>query len=562
MNPLHQLSEDVRRRQEASDTGLSVGPGAVRRPNVLLIMTDQQRADTLGCAGNTVIQTPHLDRLAREGTRCARAYVQNPICMPSRATLFTGRYPRSHRVWTNGVCLPPDEITLAHTLGAAGYQTAAFGKLHFTPTGGPIGPGRYEANALWQDPAHAAEMAEWEGPYYGFQTVRLAIGHNAPGGHYGRWLRREHPEALPLFKREAALQTPTGLHGSWKSGLPAELHSSTWVADQTIDFLRQRHRHIAGAGQPDGSASQPDGPEGPMQPFFAVCSFPDPHHPFCPPAPWSDLYDPAGMPAPVARPGELDHLPPHFAEHFRGAWSRRGPTPPAHPQGIPADHLREVIAHYYGMISLVDHNVGRVLDTLDELDLAGDTLVIFTSDHGELLGDHGLLLKGPFLYEGLVRVPLLWRLPGRIAAGVVVDEAVGHVDVVPSVLDFLRVETPLGVQGQSLASHLAPEPSGASDPSGAASHHPPQLRPWVLTEYRTGFDPDLSLKQIHLGQYKLTYYGHDRFGELFDLAQDPHELENRFADPAYAGIRRDLKQHLLDALLATENSLPPQIAFA
>ncbi|HEV2121736.1 MAG TPA: sulfatase-like hydrolase/transferase, partial [Chloroflexota bacterium] len=152
----------------------AVLPGAVggtsaaapRAPlNVLLIMTDQQRADTLGAAGNPIIRTPNLDRLAREGTRCDRAYVQNPICMPSRATLFTARYPRSHRVWTNGVCLRDDEITLADVLGAAGYRTASFGKMHLTPTGGPTGPRRYEANRLWQE--QPDQMAEWHGPYYG-----------------------------------------------------------------------------------------------------------------------------------------------------------------------------------------------------------------------------------------------------------------------------------------------------------------------------------------------------------------------------------------------------------
>jgi arylsulfatase A-like enzyme len=536
-DPLARRREDVRGARLPAP---GAAPDAIRpRPNVLLIMTDQHRGDALGCAGNPVLRTPALDRLAREGARCARAYVQNPICMPSRASLFTGRYVRSHRVWTNGVCLPPEEVTLAHVLGAAGYRTAAVGKLHFTPTGGPPGPGRYEAQAAWRDPAPAAALDDWSGPYYGFQTVQLALGHNAPGGHYGRWLRREHPEALPLFDRAAALRPPSGAPESWKSGLPVAQHSSTWVADTTIDFLR---RQVG----PDG----PDAAGRPGAPFFAVCSFPDPHHPFAPPAPWADAYDPAAVPPPVRRAGELDRLPPHFREHFRGAWSRRGSTPPAHPDGLPEAQVREIIAHYYGMISLVDDNVGRVLGALDALGLAADTLVLFTSDHGELLGDHGLLLKGPFLYESLVRVPLLWRLPGRIAAGATLTHPVAHVDVVPTVLDLLGYEAPLGVQGQSLAPALRAGPAA------------PALRPWALTEYRTGFSPDLSLKQIQDGRYKLTWYGHGAFGELFDLVADPHELENRFHDPACAGVRRELQDLLLRALQETDDPLPPQIAFA
>ena len=525
---LERLAEDVR---GAARPGTQTGREATRL-NVLLIMTDQQRADTLGCSGNEDIRTPHLDRLAAEGTRCERAYVQNPICMPSRATLFTGRYPRSHRVWTNGVSLPAEELTLPELLAARGYATASFGKLHFTPTGAPAGEGRYEASAMWRDPARREEMERWHGPYYGLQHVELALGHNAPGGHYGAWLRREHPEALQLFGKEAALRPPSGAHGSWKSGLPEELHSSTWVADRTISYL-------------DGAARG-------TQPSFAVCSFPDPHHPFAPPAPWHDRYDPAAMRVPASFRDSLEGLPPHFAEHARGAWHRTGTKEADYPEGMPEAELREIMAHYYGSISLIDQNVGRVLDALDRNGLAENTLVVFTSDHGELLGDHGLLLKGPFLYEGLVNVPLVWRLRGRVGAGETLAAPVGHVDVASTVLEVLGIDEPLGMQGQSLAGALA----GASDAGG--------LRPWVLTEYRKGFEPDLSLKQIHTGdgRYKLTHYGHGAWGELFDLQEDPEERVNRFADPGYAAVRRELEGLLLEALFATEDPLPPQVSFA
>jgi arylsulfatase A-like enzyme len=490
-------------------------------------MSDQHRADCLGAAGNPILQTPSLDRLAREGTLCSRAYVQNPICMPSRSTLFTGRYPRSHRVRTNGVPLPTTEITIADVLTHSGYHTASFGKLHFTPTAAPPEPHLKESTQLWRD--RPDELAAWHGPYYGLQHVDLSIGHNLPAGHYGAWLRREHPDALPLFKQDAALQPPTGAHGSWKSAVPVELHASTWIADRTIDYLQDRSTRD--------------------QPFFAVCSFPDPHHPFAPPAPYADMYDPADVPMPHGRGDELGSLPPHFREHFRGAWSRQGPTHAEHPEGLPEAHLREIMAHYYGMISLVDHSIGRVLDTLDRTGLAENTLVLFTSDHGELLGDHGLLLKGPFLYEGLVRIPLIWRLPGRIRAGATLDHVAGHVDVTQTILDFLGVDAPAGVQGQSLA--------GALETGETAG-----LRLWQLTEYHTGFDPDLTLKQLHTGRYKLTYYGHPHFGELFDLQSDPHEERNLFHDPASAGLRHQLTTMLLDALMATEDPLPPQISFA
>ena len=323
-----------------------------------------------------------------------------------------------------------------------------------------------------------------------------------------------------------------------KSGLPDELHASTWVADRTIAYLDE-----AASGE---------------RPFFAVCSFPDPHHPFAPPAPWCDMYDPAAMRVPATFHGALERLegpkgmPPHFAEQARSAWHRTGPKEADYPDGMPEEHLREIMAHYYGSISLIDHNVGRVLASLDRLGLSENTLVIFTSDHGELLGDHGLLQKGPFLYEGLVKVPLLWRLPQRIRAGEVLEAPVGHVDVASTVLELLGIDEPLGMQGQSLAGTL----------SGAAG--PEALRPWVLTEYRKGFEPDLSLKQIHTadGRYKLTRYGQGEWGELFDLREDPEERVNRFGDPGCAVVQRELEGLLLEALIATEDPLPAQISFA
>ncbi|HEU5317223.1 MAG TPA: sulfatase-like hydrolase/transferase, partial [Chloroflexota bacterium] len=368
-----------------------------RRPNVVLITTDQQRWDTLGCYGNRVVRTPHLDGLAAEGVRFERAYVTNPVCTPSRATLLTGRYPSSHGAYNVGVSLPDDVPTLSGMLGAAGYDTALIGKAHFQPFGADPARSVESNRGAARDPAL---WREWHGPYYGFWHVELSMGHGPGGteGHYGEWLRQTAPEVLTLFPKAAALAPSSVPIGSWKSAVPIEYHSTTWTADRTIAYLEAR------------SESQP--------PFFLWTSFQDPHHPFCPPRPYCDMYPPEAVSLPSRGPGELDRLPPHFRHAYEGTQDAlpyaRGRLSGTDPKGyvrMTEAHAREVIAHYYGMVSLIDDAVGRILAALERLGLARDTVVVFGTDHGELLGDHGLWLKGPFLYEGLIRVPYLWRYP-------------------------------------------------------------------------------------------------------------------------------------------------------
>lgn len=522
------------------------------RPHLLLLTTDQHRADCLGCYGNPVVRTPHLDRLAREGVRFTRCYVQNPLCMPSRATILTGLYIRGHRVWCNGVPLPPDVPTVARTLRTAGYWTVAIGKMHFTPYGAPAQPGWLDTFDTWNE---ETALAAWDGDYYGFQEVWLTLGHNRPGGHYGEWLRRAHPAALALFGREAALAAPTGAPGSWKSALPVECHASTWIGEMTVQFLR---RHVQ---------------ERPTQPFFAWVSFPDPHHPWCPPRPYCDLYDPAAVVMPVRRDGyapgaaaaELADKPPFFRDYYFGQMRHEGAGVP-NPSAVTEAQTREIIAHTYGMITLVDEVVERILAELERLDLLEETVLCFFSDHGELLGDHGLWCKGPFHYEGLLRVPLIWRLPAALRrqrpavsgprltgayqenAGVVREELVGLVDLAPTLCDLAGLTPIRPFQGLSLVPLLTG-----------------QVVPWrqaILTEFHSGYRPDLTLKTIRTDRWKLTYYAGKPYGELYDLERDPHEFTNLFADPAYRAIREDLIRLALDLVVQTEDRWPARLAHA
>jgi arylsulfatase A-like enzyme len=486
--------------------------------NVLLVTTDQQRADTIGAYGSTLGATPHVDRLAAEGTRFDLCRTQNPYCQPSRATILTGRYPSSHGVHSNGVDFPGDEVgsTLSAMLGAAGWTTAFRGKGHFASTYPRTPTGALESVA-----GSAAMREGWRGPYMGFADVELVIfGHHIhpegaarpehwgppPRGlHYARFLFRDGEAAglrrLDLMNKEAALR-PSPAPETWASALAEEDHPTTWVADRTIDFLRGVDRR---------------------RPWFCWASFTDPHHPMDPPAPWCDRYRAADMTLPERRPGELDRKPP-----FHRFWANGLPEPMAwaNPGGarLSEREMAEMMAGYYGMVAQLDHAIGRLARALDDTGQADDTLVVVTTDHGELLGDHQMLFKGPLHYDGLLRVPLVVRGPG-VTRGVV-REPVGTIDLVPTILERAGLPIPATVEGRSLARFLA----------GA-----PDERAWVLTENDHEMGMRAYLRTITTKRWVLTRYeSSPDVGELYDRGVDPGEFENRWDDPACAGVRRDL----------------------
>lgn len=518
-----------------------------RHPNVLVFITDQQRYDHVGCTGNPVLRTPNIDRIAQSGVQFARHYVNNPLCQPARATLFTGQTSRGHGVRTNGIPLDPGIPTITQALLDAGYRTHSSGKLHlqnyFAPRGLTTDPSTQQVDPrvdlerrdLWC----AGRIQELPSPYYGLESTDF-IGFHGDGtfGEYLHWLERDHPEAVPLLSRERARVPPTGADQSWKSALPPDLHFTTWIANRTIAFLQDH--------------DQDD------RPFFLWSSFTDPHHPYCPPAPYDELYDPASVPMPTRGEGELDNLAPFFRRIYEQdvQVSGRGDATRASEA-----HIREIIAHTFGMIGLIDDNVGRVLDALEEEALRENTVVVFMSDHGDMLGDHWLLNKGPFHFEGLLHVPLVVSWPGHFPQGVRTTALTSHLDFAPTILDLCGVSIPEG--------RRPPEPE--------APHAPP---PWpghslvpILNEQATSVrgaavvenDEDylgLRLRTLITDRWKLTTYAGQQFGELFDLGEDPDELHNRWSDPAYQGLRDDLRLSLLDELVLTDSALPRRLAHA
>lgn len=486
--------------------------------NILLISADQQRGDCLGVEGRA-IKTPHLDRLAKEGARFRQCITPCVVCQPARASILTGQLCRTHGVHDNGIDLNPQtgEKGFAGTLARAGYDTAFFGKAHFAtyhtfaPTGTP---------ECIKSSANYGE--DWFGPYMGFQRAEIMLGgHNwflpekpPRGQHYERWFHADGrgDEKNKLYRENGG--DTKGAAQTWHSRLPVAWHNSTWTADRTIAWLQTRAQQT--------------------KPFCVWTSFPDPHHPFDCPEPWSRLH----------APEDVD-LPKHRRLQFEGRpwWHKAALT--SEPAGGKKnaelrksfsriaeqsdEQLREIIANTYGQIALIDHNVGRILIALEECGLADDTLVVYISDHGDWLGDHGLVLKGPMHYEGLLRVPMIWRGPG-INAGAVIDEPVSTMDLCATFAEVANAQPLLPQHGESLLPFFG----------GGNASREFALNEWELLPARTGVA--LSLRTARAKNAKLTMDLRTGAGEMYDLRADPHETHNLFDDSAAKSMRARLRE--------------------
>lgn len=536
---------------------------STHRPNVLLIVTDQQRADHLGCAGHPVLRTPHIDALAAQGVRATRFHAASTTCMSNRATLMTGRLPAQHGVVHNGINLSRDHTTFVELLQAAGYATALIGKSHLQSFGydSPLRRRWAQPNGGAEPPAHLRDARkrprdgagygdEWtpdwrsgqrdhvDTPYYGFDAVQLATLHgDQVQGDYARWLAQQHPEPDQLRGRDNALPDPRySAPQAWRTALPEALYPSTWIGQQSEQWLRSHVRH------------KPD------QPFFLKVSFPDPHHPFTPPGRYWDMYDPAQiqLPASFAAPGD-SQLVRDVHRYTQGGGSREGYGA----FGVSARECQEILGLSFGMISLIDDQVGRLMATLRDLGLDGDTVVIFTSDHGDMMGDHGMVLKGAMHFDGLTRVPFVWRDPAlpRARQGQTLDQPCGTLDIAQTVLARCGLAPYNGIQGLNLLPWLHQDQAQAD----------PMPRPGVLVESEPVVLPHGRTRRYRLRslvneRWRLTLSNLPELCELYDLQADPLEQHNRWhSEPAARG---DLCAELLMALSETADTSPLPTAVA
>lgn len=510
-------------------------------------MTDQHRADHLGAYGNTIVRTPHIDRLAAHGWRADQMYVATPVCMPNRASMLTGRYPSAHGARHNGIPLSTDATTFVDLLREAGYATALVGKAHFQnmtdlPPQWPVNPaerlsreafaaprGRYdqERRELWL----ARDDFDVDYPFYGFETVDLVDDHSdIVHGHYRYWLRKYHPDVEAVLGPEHAIPTPdyelSRFGQAWRTRVPEALYPTAYIADRA----REKLRAFALAGKP----------------FFMQVSFPDPHHPFTPPGKYWDMYRPDDMPLPPSF-GHDDSAPPHVRwlldRRERGTGVKHTPTLFA----CSEREAREAIALNYGSITNIDDRVGELMDELARLGLERDTVVIFTSDHGDYLGDHSLMLKGPIHYQGLIRVPFVWKDPARDVEARASQALVSTVDIAPTILDRAGVAHFNGIQGHGLLDLINAER--------------PAVREYLMVEEENqrvilGFAGRTRCRTLLDGRHRLTVYDGVSWGELYDLRDDPLETHNRWDDPAYHAIRGRMFEALARAMLDHADTSP------
>jgi arylsulfatase A-like enzyme len=502
---------------------------------ILFITTDQQRYDTLGCNGGTLARTPVVDALAAQGVRYERAVPQSVVCMPSRSTMLTGQHVSTHGVWMNGVALPEDAPSVAVELQQAGYRTAIIGKPHFEPFLDPFG--RFPENGF----ARAGTF----GPHRGFEHFESAT-HGAAGQlHYARWLATNHPEAVPMFYQvldgelevNAAGGRDTGAPQVHHNPIPKEWYHTDWVADRTISWL-------------DSLEADDD--------FFCWMSFPDPHHPWDPPASetnridWRDVPLPSGYPTDAAeRERILDAKPRHWRAWYDGRVVSNYEAPLRWvPATLTADQIREVNALNAIECELIDEAIGRVLAAIAARGWADDLDVVFTTDHGELQGDFGLLFKGPYHVDALMRLPFVWRpAPSAGISPAVVTRPIGLVDLAPTFCTIAGLSVPSFMEGRPLP---------VDDTDADARGFERQLTEWDSELFGVG----VHLRTITRDGWVLTTClpgsQHDGTeGELYDLTDDPHQFVNRWDDPSCAAMRSDLLADLWDHQPAMVSPLPP-----
>lgn len=482
-----------------------------RRPNVLFICTDQHRFDVIGTHPGSAAITPNLVRLAAAGVVFEHCYAPSPVCAPSRASMFTGEYPSSHGLWSNGVTLPPQRSLVSRELADAGYRCGLVGKLHL---------------------AAAFQGQTEERVDDGFEVFEWAHDpfHGSPDNAYHRWLQERHPELWAAARPDLVTPDTTDFkHANTAfDEMPTEAHYSTWVTERVVEFI--------------GTADD--------RPYFAVANYFDPHHPFAAPPEYLAKYPPGSVPAPIGGRDELATKPPRQTDASEHSYGGAGPSF----VDFSPDELDELRRTYHAMISLVDDGIGALLDAVAARDDDRPTLIIFVSDHGEMLGDHGLLLKGPMMYDAAVRVPLMIALPDVVPAGERVDGFVSPHDLAARSVAATGLERYDRDQGIDLI---------------AVANGGIPARRYAWSEYRNSgypYDPPAHTTMFRRADYKLVVWHGDpdrgvpATGELYNLADDPDELVNLWDDPRYRDVRLELYESVSDLQMKHEDRHQPRVA--
>ena len=465
------------------------------RPNVIWISTEHHRFDTIGALGHPDVRTPNLDRLVESGVAFTHAYSQSPVCVPSRASFLTGRYPAATNVRQNGQDLPTGEVLLPAVMRRQGYDTALFGKMHV-------------CNAF-----NGSERRVYDG-------YRMFEWSHAPlwkfGGAYRDWVRNHGGNYDNLYESGHVLNSQVCHDGRF--------HQTKWCFKRAIEFVEREATHT---------------------PFLVSINPFALHDPYQYLPEYLDQYELDSISPPAYREGETaTKAPPVQRAQKESGYDRRG-------YGDTTDRERRAMkAAYFATLEHLDTQLGRMLDALEHAGQRENTLIVLHGDHGDLLGDHGIFGKGAYFYEAAVRVPLILSWPGGLPSGVQSDALVELVDVAPTIYELCGVAPPKGLQGRSLVPVIRGERSEESHRGGVFCQHydaPPD---------NSAPRGTMSATMWRDARYKVIVYHGESYVELYDLHDDPYEYTNLAADPAHAELRSRMVQRCLDAAVGTQDPLP------
>ncbi len=522
---------------ETKTTDRATAEAPPKPMNILLIMVDQMRRDHMGHTGDPVVRTPNLDGLAAKGTDFSRHYTCAPTCAPNRASLFTARMPSAHGLRVNGMSLEWDFPTVTQAIADAGFTTHLVGKSHLQPYGIGMGEkevmkgtgeffpdeGPHREDYTYENAArHRRERVEFPESYYGWQNVDLTLLHgDAVQGHYYWWLK-DHGVAWedvvgPTNALERSAHWPDVVY---QPAVPQELYPTKFVEEKTVEALRTH------------------APED--KPFFLVSSFPDPHHPFTPPGDYWGRYNPDDLALPETFDDPLEEAPPHI----RAMKAVQGQQKDVYLGFSPSpEQYQDAMAAEYGQIEMLDDSIGVILTELEALGIADNTAIVFAGDHGDMLGDHGLMLKHCMHYDAMLRVPLTVYVPGQSKG--VNDNFVMTMDIGATLLDLAGVAPIQGQQGRSVL-------GGVTDPADAVRN-----AAYVEEELSfgtDGLDGPIRMRTVVTEEGRMTLYSGEEFGELFDLKADPQETNNLWAKPEGAALKARLMETLAREAIATDNA--------
>lgn len=477
-----------------------------KRPNILWICSDQQRHDTLGCYGNKLVSTPNIDALANEGICFDNCYIQNPVCSPSRASFLTGRYPSITRCRQNGQTIHHEEKLLPKLLSDEGYTCALVGKIHLSPAAPSVAP---QMEERIDDGYHVFEWSHGHAPKH-------------PTNQYHRWLK----------EKGVTYQTTTHEDCEWiEKGMPEEHHQTTWCAEKAMSFITECADYEL--------------------PWLCSVNFFDPHPPFDPPETYLKRYTDQleNIPLPNYEEHELDDKP----EYQQIQHSKSTSTNLKNIKELPADRMSErdhkyVKSAYYAMVDLIDTQVGRLVAHLKEIGQYENTIIVYMSDHGEMLGDHGMYYKGLTMYEGAVHVPLIIHWPEKLK-GARYTSLMEAVEVAPTLMEAVGLPVYLGMQGKSFWDEIV------------SGEHKPDRD--VYCEYYNSLIDGNGKNygtMLRSGDYKLVVQHGVELGELYDLKQDPKERYNLWNDVTMNDVKLTLYKKLCDKMAWINDPLPKRIA--